>query len=242
MAYYSDFGSVYAGDLPQTWRVPLAGGEPELVTDGRFPAVSPDGSRVAVVRDAMTIVIVDNAEGAELATFVWNPDIPNATEQGWRFSSEIRRMEWSPDGTKLLFTLHYEWDEVWVLDPATATFLDDGALFDVPVPSAVPADTSYLGADTARDATWVDGDTFEVVSWCCYIDDTTVVVEETSVFTFRLSTAHPINERSADVASIDGRPAGDRIAEITSDGMLVYRSADGSEQWQYDGSFVAVTA
>lgn len=95
-----DHGSSRPADAPnpagspvpprvQVWSVPVAGGRPTLLGDGDEPAISPEGARVAFVRDRrIWIAPIDGSTPAE-------PAFPA------RGASESPR--WSPDGGTLAF-------------------------------------------------------------------------------------------------------------------------------------------
>lgn len=72
------------------YRVPVTGGEPELFTYGTHPAVSPDGTRLAVV-ELQALKVVDLATGAEVR-------YPPADDD-WAMA--LANPSWSPDGTKV---------------------------------------------------------------------------------------------------------------------------------------------
>ncbi len=73
----------------QIWSVPLAGGAARAIADGDQPAISPDGTRVAFVRDRrIWIAPIDGARAAEAAFFA-------------RGGSQSPA--WSPDGRTLAF-------------------------------------------------------------------------------------------------------------------------------------------
>lgn len=72
------------------FRAPVDGGEPEQVTLGAFPALSPDGSQLAVV-ELQWITVVDLATG----------DARRFTAGGDRGPSALANPAWSPDGATL---------------------------------------------------------------------------------------------------------------------------------------------
>jgi Tol biopolymer transport system component len=116
--------SYYRGRL---WRVPAAGGEPELLTLNvdwhSFPAIAPNGGRLAY------------AELKQQRWSVWRYEIPASPEQvtpptELAFSSEGEfGGEYSPDGQKIVFASYRSGsDEIWVWDsdgrnPVQLTFL-----------------------------------------------------------------------------------------------------------------------
>lgn len=102
----------------QVFVVPTAGGEPVLVADGHSPAFSPDGARLAFSRRGEIWLWRKGGEARRLAS-------PGG---------EIRRLQWSPDGSRLLFISHRgDYSFVALLDPAEPRirFLDPGLGFSV---------------------------------------------------------------------------------------------------------------
>jgi Tol biopolymer transport system component len=116
----------------QVWSVPVAGGSPRLVGDGDSPAPSPDGRRVAFVRERrMWIAPLDGSKRPEEAFFsrgssespVWSPDgrtlafVSNRGDHSFiglfTLGRPIRYLApstsrdsspiWSADGTKIAF-------------------------------------------------------------------------------------------------------------------------------------------
>ncbi|HEX9964873.1 MAG TPA: prolyl oligopeptidase family serine peptidase [Allosphingosinicella sp.] len=95
-----------------------AGGEPQRIGDGHSPTFSPDGGRLAYTRRGEIWLWERGAEARKLASA----------------GGEIRRLQWSPDGTRLLFVSHRgEYSFVALLDPAEPRirFLDPGLGFSV---------------------------------------------------------------------------------------------------------------
>jgi len=73
----------------QVWAIAVAGGKPQLLGEGDAPAIAPDGTRVALVRDRrIWFAPLDGSKAAEAAFFA-------------RGSSESP--SWSPDGRTLAF-------------------------------------------------------------------------------------------------------------------------------------------
>ena len=73
----------------QVWSVPFAGGEPRLVGDGDFPAISPRGDAVAFERDKH--IWVAPVDGSKPAARVVAANGSNGSAT------------WSPDGSRLAF-------------------------------------------------------------------------------------------------------------------------------------------
>lgn len=88
-------GPVNAAHAPvppkvQIFKVSLQGGAPELISEGDDPVIAPNGSRVAFIKEGQ----------AWIASLNGDPD------PGKLFTSRgtTGDLEWSPDGTRLLFT------------------------------------------------------------------------------------------------------------------------------------------
>lgn len=98
----------------QVYRVPVTGGEPELVTTGTHPAISPDGTKLAVVW-LQGIKVRDLATGAETRYEAATPP------------TMLSHPAWSPDGRSIALE-RYDADvrvgRVVVLDLSDGTDLD----------------------------------------------------------------------------------------------------------------------
>ncbi len=95
-----------------------AGGEPIRVGAGHSPTFSPDGTRLAFTRRGEIWLWQRGGEARKLASA----------------GGEVRRLQWSPDGTRLLFVSHRgDYSFVALLDPASPRirFLDPGLGFSV---------------------------------------------------------------------------------------------------------------
>ncbi|HEX8482243.1 MAG TPA: prolyl oligopeptidase family serine peptidase [Allosphingosinicella sp.] len=102
----------------QIFVAPTAGGAPLRVGEGHSPAFSPDGDRIAYTRRGEIWLWQRGGEPRKLASA----------------GGEIRRLQWSPDGTRLLFISHRgDYSFVALLDPAQprVRFLDPGLGFSV---------------------------------------------------------------------------------------------------------------
>ena len=99
------------------FRAPVEGGEPEQVVNGAYPAISPDGSRLAVVV-LQWIAVVDLRTG-ESTRFA-------ASEES--SPAELTNITWSPDGRSVVFEQYGNAPgegRVMVLDVDDAASLDD---------------------------------------------------------------------------------------------------------------------
>lgn len=108
------------------------GGEPLLVGDGHSPTFSPDGTRLAFTRRGEIWLWQRGGEARKLAFA----------------GGEIRRLQWSPDGRRLLFVSHRgDYSFVALLDPSESRirFLDPGLGFSVePVFSPDGGKVAYI--------------------------------------------------------------------------------------------------
>lgn len=124
------------------FRVPITGGEPEQVAMGTNPAVSPDGTKLAVV-DLGGIAIVDLATEEAARHQIADLD---------RYPM-VREVTWSPDGSQLAFVTYdadQSWDVAWV---ATVAELGDDLLAasrEVALPDELGAPTSLAFVDDQR--------------------------------------------------------------------------------------------
>ena len=92
-------------DSASTYRVATAGGEPELISTGRSPAISPDGRLVAAV-DGDAVVVTRSDGGTTAAT-------QTRFATGGTLAAGV---SWSPDGSKLAYTVEGpNGTEAWVV-------------------------------------------------------------------------------------------------------------------------------
>jgi dipeptidyl aminopeptidase/acylaminoacyl peptidase len=109
-----------------------AGGPPRLVADGRSPVFSPDGERLAFAGRGEIWLWSQDGEARRLASRL----------------GEVRRLQWSPDGKRLLFVSHRgDYSFVALLDPAEprVRYLDPGLGFSVePVFSPDGREVAYI--------------------------------------------------------------------------------------------------
>ena len=104
--------------LQQIFVAATTGGEPLRVGNGHSPVFSPDGTRLAFTRRGEIWLWRRGGEAVKLASA----------------GGEIRRLQWSPDGTRLLFVSHRgDYSFVGLLDPARPQirYLDPGFGFSV---------------------------------------------------------------------------------------------------------------
>ena len=95
-----------------------SGGAPIPVGEGHSPAFSPDGARLAFTRQGE----------------IWLWERGGAARKLVSGAGEARRLQWSPDGRRLLFVSHRgDYSFVALLDPAEARirYLDPGLGFSV---------------------------------------------------------------------------------------------------------------
>jgi len=85
---YPNPRSLIAGVEQAVWVVPAAGGDPRRIGEGRAPAISPKGDRVAFLRRGQ---------------IWWASLTDTAAEQLIHARGTARSLRWSPDGTKLAF-------------------------------------------------------------------------------------------------------------------------------------------
>jgi dipeptidyl aminopeptidase/acylaminoacyl peptidase len=111
-------GSASEPPRQQLFVAPTAGGEPVRVGDGHSPAFSPDGAGLAFTRRGEVWLWQRGGEARRLAS-------PGG---------EIRRLQWSPDGTRLLFISHRgDYSFIALIEPGKPgiRFLDPGLGFSV---------------------------------------------------------------------------------------------------------------
>jgi dipeptidyl aminopeptidase/acylaminoacyl peptidase len=102
----------------QVFVAETAGGEPVRVGEGHSPTFSPDDGRVAFTRRGEIWLWQSGGEARKLAS-------PGG---------EIRRLQWSPDGTRLLFISHrgdYSFVALLTLGEPRILYLDPGLGFSV---------------------------------------------------------------------------------------------------------------
>ncbi|CAN5127568.1 hypothetical protein BH18ACT4_BH18ACT4_13020 [soil metagenome] len=126
-----DGGTVYYSTCCEpapgsTFQVPIGGGEPERVADGGYPAVSPDGTSLAVVDSAFGVKVSDSLQlPLDFGRFILVDD---------PLTVAPRSAAWSPDGTQLAVDISGDYEHadaapaerVVVIVEATATRLDEG--------------------------------------------------------------------------------------------------------------------
>jgi Tol biopolymer transport system component len=135
---------------------------PAFVARGSFPAVSPDGRRLAYVTPASTLAVLDLGTGAR-RTWAFDEADPAGS---WLTHARLVELAWAPDSHRLAFTLSYEGDTIAVLDTITARTLSEAV--EVVVPG---------GGGDSRHPTWqattgrlvLVNQAFE----CCFEDDYT---------------------------------------------------------------------
>lgn len=98
--------------VSRLWRIPGSGGEPEAVTadgvDVDAFTWGPDGDRLALVVTAGLEGQADRArlDPASLVTIsAEGGDLQRLSDSARGFSSRSRTLDWSPDGSRILFTL-----------------------------------------------------------------------------------------------------------------------------------------
>ncbi|MFT4247415.1 MAG: prolyl oligopeptidase family serine peptidase [Pseudomonas sp.] len=73
----------------QVWSVDFAGGAPRLIGEGDSPALSPDGRKVAFVKDGEVLVAAADGSGAPRSLF--------------KLAGKPGQLRWSPQGDRLAF-------------------------------------------------------------------------------------------------------------------------------------------
>lgn len=141
--------------------VPVTGGQPAVVTQGVLPAVSPDGTKLAFVREPFSggpspadylngcqqptttsaefKVVIRDLRGGNETTYPAPP--------GTSLPYPISRLSWAPDGTRLLVSAGPSQDnEGWnlaVIDPATSRYYLPANGSPVPVTGPDAAKSYY---------------------------------------------------------------------------------------------------
>src|SRR5581483_3611841 len=231
------------GCLGEIESVPVAGGRPRMVTPGVRPAVSPDGRKLAFVRQPGAgaagacpgppaddqLVVRDLATGAETV-------LPSAAHPAQRYP--VSQLSWSPDSRRLLVSAGPAQDnEGWqlvVLDPATARSYLAGASSGG---SAVPL-PGLAGSYYRAGVYMPDGDLF-VNQLCC----TGIPARVTSSLLLEVGPSGQfirqvgIGFKDRDHTSLDADPSGQWLLYLS--GPDLFLSLDGAAPFKLTGGLTA---
>lgn len=159
LAVTPDGSAVYfasgTGCSPEIEKIPVAGGTPVPVTAGSLPAISPDGSKLAFVREPLVVnsscfpdmtsklIVRDISSPAE----VTYPLPPGAISNG--LPMPISYVSWAPDNKRLALSMYAVQDnEGWavnILDTTSAQYYLPGAgVTNVPPTGSPTPAISYL--------------------------------------------------------------------------------------------------
>ncbi|HEV2376735.1 MAG TPA: hypothetical protein VGS19_31740 [Streptosporangiaceae bacterium] len=177
----------------EVYSVPTAGGPSTLITTGAEPAVSPDGTKLAVIREpggavtlydtcvgaipshgaTSSLVIRDLGTGAETR----HPSSPD----DFGLPDPVLHLSWSPDGTRLAMSLGGSQDnEGWnllIFDPARAHYYQPQSASPGPADTRVPVS----GNSYYREAVYLPNGDLLVNRQCCRgfpIRNTTSLIQE----------------------------------------------------------------
>lgn len=230
----------------QIEEVPVAGGTPVVVATGSVPAVSPDGSQLAYVRQpfvassacqgqslapsAFTLVLRTLATGAE-TTY---PLSPQVAADGLPYP--VDHLSWSSDSRQLAVSVSAPEDnEGWrlvVIDPATDLYYFSGT--GVPVTGADPMASYY------REGVFVpDGDLF-VDRVCCAgipVNVTSNLLVEIAPSTGAVVHQVAIGITANDHTSLVSDPTGRWLLYLS--GTTLFVSENGARPTTLASGFVA---
>jgi hypothetical protein len=128
MVYFDNHAYVGSSPVDRIYSVPVSGGAPSYIADGRTPAVSPDGRFLAYVSN-------DPVAGAVVKEMITIEDLGSHAIRSWTATApeaDLWALSWSPDSRFLSFseTASTSPDSVatsyWVLD-TTGPVLTSGA-------------------------------------------------------------------------------------------------------------------
>lgn len=120
-------------DGASIYRVPIAGGVKELIEDfsGSYPSVSPDGKKVALAvsycEPKLKVLDLDTKQSK-----LWGP-MPAEVNIGAVANTDVERIAWNADSTRLAFSRGYEGSfDIRLLDTAGHQSWDESARVDIP--------------------------------------------------------------------------------------------------------------
>ncbi|MEP7023323.1 MAG: hypothetical protein ABJB47_05815 [Actinomycetota bacterium] len=169
--------AVHSGCLGKVESVPVTGGSPTMISKGTLPAISPDGSRLAIANDPAltsgcqppgdqvsqkyTMVIRTLSTGTQAVY----PMLPAGQNSG--LPAPISHLSWSPDGTSIAVSIASVQDnEGWnvvLVDPAAAKdYLSGPGVQVIPVTGEPTARISYL-----REGVYLPNGNLFVSRACC---------------------------------------------------------------------------
>jgi hypothetical protein len=240
------------GCTDRIYSVPAAGGgAPTLVTAGRWPAVSPDGTQLAYTREpagpatcaehypvSQYLLVVRNLRSGGETTY---PVSPQLAQLG--LDHPIDHLSWSSDGRRLLVSVEAPEDNVGralvVLDPRTAHY------YLTAVPSeSVPVSQDSQGTSYYREGVFMpDGNLFVNRVCCADIRPTgprvasTLLWEVTATGTLVKQVAIGFTDR--DHSSLAADPTGAELLYLS--GTDLYVSDGGQRPRLVTGGLTAAT-
>jgi hypothetical protein len=213
----------YEEPVPVIERIPFGGGTPTYVTDGAFPAVSPDGTQLA-----FSVLRTGSDTGGSTDGVVTVRDLATGVERTVYTTAAvtlINHLSWSPDGTELTMSGIFVSPLPTTLSPGTPQpLVKEGVqilALDQPLSTSNP---HFLGTPTtwsglqANDAAWADGQYLGsganiavlsgAVGGICQVTPSSVLSvdpgtgQTTTVATFPYSVSNVVFDQSGDLIAV----------------------------------------
>ena len=241
--------AVNHGCTSEVESVPVTGGSPTMIGRGSLPAVSPDGTKLAMARQPSLVKDCIPGEATLTAHYklvirtlssgsqVIYPMVAPGQSSG--LPAPISHLSWSPDGTRLAVSISsVEDNEGWnlvILDPATAKYYLSGpGVFYVPATGHPNAKDSYL-----REGVFMPNGNLFVSRACC----AGVPVRNTSRLMWEVNTAGTLVHQVAigfanlDHTSLDVSANGRWLLYLAGD--ILYVSHNGNTPKQLTTGLIA---